>query len=85
MPSFNFREANWDKFKKNLQLKLTALPDPITINNEEQLNNAMSQLTSALQDTIQESIRKTKPRPDAKRWWNSDLNNMKKRLNRLRS
>ena len=51
----------------------------------EQLLSLTDQLTKAIQDTIKEKVAKTKPRPDAKRWWNSDLRKRKKDLNRLRA
>ena len=56
-----------------------------TIENLNQLTDAVDQLTQALQETIEESIKKTKPRPNAKRWWNGELTKMKKEINRLRS
>jgi hypothetical protein len=42
-------------------------------------------LTTAIQETIQDNIAKTKPRPDAKRWWSGDLGRERKKLNRLRT
>ena len=39
----------------------------------------------ALQSTVRSCVTKSKPRPDAKRWWNSDLTGMKKELNKLRT
>ena len=65
--------------------KLNALPNPMIINNTMQLNNAVTKLTTALQTTIKENIRTTKPRPDSKRWWNGELNSMKKKPNKLKA
>ena len=84
-PSYNFREANWDDFKKKLKAKLDLTQNPRQIISQDQLTAAVDQLTSAIQDTIKESVVKSKPRPDAKRWWNGDLKKMKKELSRLRS
>ena len=84
-PSFNFREADWDAFQKSLCTKLNLLPNLTSLNNEDQLNTATIQLTTAIQETIQENIRKTKSRPDARRWWNNDLHKMRRELNKLRA
>ena len=83
-PSYNFREADWDTFKKKLKGRLERIPNPQHLNNQDQINITIDQLTTAIQDTIKENITKTRPRPDEKRWWNGDLRRMKKELNRLR-
>ena len=84
-PTFNFREVDWDEFKKKLEANLNTAPNPQHINTQEQLTTAIDELTQAIQAMIQENLAKTKPRPDAKRWWNRDLRRMKKELNRLRA
>ena len=84
-PSYNFREVNWDVFRQKFRARLNATPNPPAINTQDQLIEAADRLTQALQVTIQENVIKSKPRPDTKRWWNSDLKKMKKELNRLRA
>ena len=84
-PSFNFRETDWDEFRKKLKPRLQRTPDNPVITNLEQLNTAISDLTQALQETTQEVVKCSRPRPDAKRWWNGELMKMRKELNRLRS
>ena len=84
-PSYNFREVDWDIFRQKLRTRLNATPNPRVINTQDQLHEAASQLTQAVQLTIGENVAKSRPRPDAKRWWNSDLKKMKKELNRLRA
>jgi hypothetical protein len=84
-PAHNFREADWDKFRKELRLKINRIPNPPNIDNPAQLTDVTEQLTKAIQETIAETIKKSKPKPDAKRWWNGDLIKMKKDLNRLRA
>jgi len=84
-PSFNFRETDWDEFKKKLEPRLEFSPDKPVITNVEQLNTAVNDLTKALQDTIIEVVKRSKPRPDSKRWWNGDLIKARKALYRLRS
>ena len=84
-PAFNFRETDWDKFRQNLLPRLQPATDEQDITNPDQLNEAILHLTTALQATIQATVTKSKPRPDAKRWWNGDLRRAKKELNRLRA
>jgi ribonuclease HI/endonuclease/exonuclease/phosphatase family metal-dependent hydrolase len=84
-PSYNFRETDWDNFRRELRRKLATVPNPPVITTPEQLNTVTGLLTQALQSTIEENVNKTKPRPDAKRWWNGDLRKRKKELNRLRA
>jgi hypothetical protein len=84
-PSYNFRTADWEEFQKTLKEKLSALPRPTSIRNSQQLEQMGNNLTQALQETISTNVNRSKPRPDAKRWWNGDLTKMRKELNRLRS
>ena len=84
-PSYSFRDTNWDDYRKNLRLKLRRLHNEPAITNEEQLNKAAEILTKALQETTKEVVKLSRPKPDAKRWWNNDLKKTKKELNRLRS
>ena len=84
-PSYNFRTADWEEFKKTVEEKLKMIPHPAPITNSNQLTNVGNNITRILQETIEEKITKSKPRPDAKRWWNGDLTAMRRELNRLRS
>ena len=84
-PSFNYRVTDWDEYRKKLKPRLQRTPDRPVITNIGQLNTAISDLTQALQDTTQEVVKRSKPRPDAKRWWNGDLIKMRKELNQLRA
>ena len=84
-PSYNFREADWEVFRRTLRTKLRLTPQRPVITSLQQLEEAAAQLTTSIQIRIQENVKKSKPRPDAKRWWNSDLERMRKELNRLRA
>jgi hypothetical protein len=84
-PTLNFRNANWEEFRQTLTIKLGTLPKPGPTNNVQQLEQMGDDLTRALQETIKEKITSSKPHPDAKRWWNSDLKKMRKELNKLRA
>ena len=56
-PSFNFRTTDWDEFRKKLKPRLQLTPNRPEINNTEQLDTAISDLTQALQDTTQEVVK----------------------------
>ena len=83
--NYNFRDTDWDSFRKELDNTLKALPRPAPIETVEDLSLAAATLTNTIQATIRKCVKRSKPWPDAKRWWNSDLRKMKKELNKLRS
>ena len=85
LPSYNFRNVDWDDFRRDLAKRLEELQEPGPISMERQLHKAIKGLTSALQNTIHARIKMKQPRPDSKRWWNSNLKKMKKELNKLRT
>lgn len=84
-PAYNFRETNWDEYRKILQNKLQRTPDTQAIANQEQLNQAAGNLITAIQETTKEVVKVSRPRLDTKRWWNHELRRMKKEINRLRT
>ena len=84
-PNYNFKEVNWKLFRSNLSNKLITSPIPAQLQNKEQIKTAINSLTNSIQETIKELVMQTKPRPNTKRWWNANLNNMKKKLNRIKS
>jgi hypothetical protein len=83
-PRYNFREVDWDGFRKTLTKKLAKNPKPAPLLNGTQLNKAADEIMNALQETVEESVKRSKPRPHSKRWWTSDLKKMRKALNKLR-
>ena len=83
-PTFNFRETDWAEYKKKLILRLRHSQDKPVITNAEELNQAIADLTTAIQETTQDVVRRSTPRPNAKRWWNGDLIRMIKELSRIR-
>ena len=82
--SQNFRVTDWDMFRKDLQKRLEEIPDPTLIYDADTLHNAVNSLTNSLQGSIEAVVKLNKPCPHSKRWWNSDLEKLKKRLNKLR-
>ena len=83
--SFNFRETDWEEFREKLKPRLRHSPEKPVITNIEQLNTAVGDLTQALQNTIHKVVKRSKPRPDSKRWWNGELIKMRQTLYRLRT
>ena len=83
-PSYNFREVDWEDFKENLMARLADIDPPHPLTTDLQFQKAAKDLTEAIQDTIRTRVKIRRPRPDSKRWWNSDLKELKKELNKLR-
>jgi hypothetical protein len=83
--SFNFRAADWEGFKDTLAQKMAALPPPGRIGTEDEFHQRVASLTTAILDTIAHSVPKSKPVPHSKRWWNKDLERMRKAKNKLNS
>jgi Endonuclease-reverse transcriptase len=83
--SFNFREVDWDLFRKTLEQKLATLPPPEPIETAVQLTTVTDGLMKALVDTVEKCVKRSKPGPDSKRWWTKDLKKMRRKLNRLRA
>ena len=59
------------------------MPDPCTLLNEVQFQRAVDNLTAALQAAIKLAVPMSKPSPHSRRWWNEDLSQLKKEMNRL--
>ena len=83
--NLNYKATNWTTYKAKLQNKLNNAQIPQQIQHPTQIKIVLDSLTKAIQDTTKEVVPQIKTRPDIKRWWNSDLTNMRKKLNRLRN
>ena len=62
----NFRAVNWEVFLKNLEAKLATIAGPAPIRSEDGFDEAMSELTEALQGTIRETVPWLRPSPHSK-------------------
>lgn len=58
-------------------------PPPMPITTQVQLGDAVVGMVTAVNNAIKATIPKTKPSRFAKRWWNRDLDDMRKVKNRL--
>ncbi|CAA7260103.1 unnamed protein product [Cyclocybe aegerita] len=84
-PTKNFHSADWDKFNKVLEEELGNIPPPSLLQSAFELDIAATTLTTALQNAIQKAIKDQKPLLQAKRWWNDDLEKLRKIKNKLSS
>jgi len=82
-PSPNFREVDWEAFWERLKVHLEDVPLPARISTSEALQQAALNLTTVIQEMIQEKVKLNKPCPHSKRWRNGKLHQLRKRLNQL--
>ena len=84
-PNLNFKDVDWEVFRSKLEDALNDIPEPTPITTEAQLDSAAEDLTNAIKAAISSCVKRSKPRPDAKRWWNRDLKKLRKELRKLRA
>jgi exonuclease III len=80
-PRYNFREVDWDEFRKNLKSKLADLLVPGPLQTQDQLTQVAGALMAKMGESVEECVKRSKPRPHSKRWWNSDLKERRRALN----
>jgi hypothetical protein len=85
MPTCNFKTVDWEAFKEGPLVNLADISPPGDLKTDMEIQMASRELTAALQKTIEERIQDSKPCPHLKRWWNSNLQALKKKLNKLSS
>ena len=83
--SVNYGGADWDTYRERLTREIDSIPDPAPIVSQEQFTTVVSDVMSALQTSIKATIPIRRPSRFAKRWWNSDLDGMRKKKNKLSS
>ncbi|KAI0026663.1 hypothetical protein K488DRAFT_65406, partial [Vararia minispora EC-137] len=71
------REVAWKRFREELTAQLAVSPPLDSICTQRELDQAIGQLTSSLQNTIEKVVEKTKFLPNQKRWWNDELTELK--------
>ena len=84
-PSYNFQAVEWDKFHEELARRLLEMPEPGTLDTTSDYETAVSSLTRILQETIGAAVLKSQPSPHSKRWWNKELDTLKKKKKKLSS
>ena len=82
-PRFNFKEVDWDAFQKTLSTNLNAIltTDLSTITDAATLEEGTNQLFDSITRTIQEVVPQAKISPHTKRWWNRELNAIRRTRN----
>jgi hypothetical protein len=82
-PSPDFHDVDWIDFDATLSTLLDLHSPALHINNKTEYDTKVSKLTSLLQQTIATTVPIRKPTPFSKRWWCPELNNLKKKKNKL--
>ena len=79
----NFREVDWEKFRKVLEERLSKLGSLKHIGSPYSLNRNCDKLTRALQDTIEEEVPRTNICARSKRWWSKELTLTRREVGKL--
>ena len=79
----NFREVDWDEFRKGLKTQLDKLPPAAPINTQRQLDTNCEDLTKAIQKTINSQVPTSTITSKSKRWWTKELTQLRRAANRL--
>ena len=74
----NYRLTDWDEFRKSLANNLAEMQELDEFNTTETCLNQIDTLDKAIKGAIKEHVPMTKKSPYAKRWWNKELENLKK-------
>ena len=64
-PTYNFRLADWEDVLENLSIQLTKIPELAPLRDDESFQQAIKDLTEALQDTIRTRVKLKKPIPQS--------------------
>jgi len=80
---WNYRHANWAKFRERLTENLLIIPPPQALTNADQMETAIDSLTQAITATIEDVIPKKRPMPHSKRWWTPELSTIRTKTKRL--
>ncbi len=79
----NFREVDWELFKKGLERRLGRLERAGKIHSQVHLNEVCCELTKAIQEMITETVPVTCICTRSKRWWTKELTQLQRNTNRL--
>ncbi|KAJ3990600.1 hypothetical protein F5050DRAFT_1531334, partial [Lentinula boryana] len=79
----NWKAADWDEIRKDLEERLELLGEPNEITTEDDFWRILKTLDSTVEEVIDEHIPYNKPSPHQRRWWNKDLTQMRKTRNNL--
>jgi hypothetical protein len=81
-PCWNFRAAESGECETELQRVLAELPAPKTLMTEEEFQQAVVGLTSAILRAVDKAVPVFKKTPYTKSWWNDDIRRKRKEMRR---
>src|SRR5271168_5100665 len=82
-PAWNYRIADWTKFRETLATNLQLIPQPQVLTDTGSLEEALLALTTAITNTTEEVIPKKRLSPYSKRWWTAELSKARTDTKRL--
>ena len=78
----NFHTTDWKDFTDHLKTLLSN-SETRKLTSVTEFRSALDTINAALQSTIEAKVLVNKPFPHTKRWWMHELNNLRKKKNRL--
>ncbi|KAJ6470041.1 hypothetical protein C8R47DRAFT_921903, partial [Mycena vitilis] len=78
-----FRTVIWGDFRKHLVSLLADMEHPDHYASVEDLERAIRQLETAVQETVEATVRMSTPSPYMKRWFSKQLSAMKRASSKL--
>ena len=81
-PYRNFRSTDWEAFTEQLTTLLSH-SEPKRLATKESFREALDEINMALRTTMEAKVPINKPLPHTKRWWTNELNDLRKKKNRL--
>ena len=79
----NFREVDWEGFRKVLSTQLDKFLPTTPIDTQPQLDTSCTNLTTAIQRTIDLQVPTSTITSKSKRWWTKELTQLRQAANKL--
>lgn len=81
-PTRNFRATDWKEFTDHI---VSLLPDdePKRLTSTTEFKEALNVVNAAIKSTIETKVPVNNPFPHTRRWWTRELNDLRKKKNRL--
>lgn len=79
-PKFNFCKVDWKDFKDTLRAHLPDTRDsvPPELQTPQEFHAALKCVMEAIEKAVERNVPKSRPSPYSKRWWTTELTEMKK-------
>ncbi|KAF9035527.1 hypothetical protein BJ165DRAFT_1355474, partial [Panaeolus papilionaceus] len=82
-PMRNFRMTDWQKFNASLIILLATESANDDIHHEAELDRAIERIAEAIQHATEENVPLSKLTKFTRRWWNKDLDTLRKEKQKL--